>query len=106
MFACFFTLTFNFARDIISLFFEKSKFANEKRKFNMIGYLLILLFTILNLGESITVKEYAKRHGSGGMLMNAVIALFSALFFLVTDKGGFYVPGGMLPFDYCSNTSY
>ena len=64
----------------------------------MIGYLLILLFTILNLGESIAVKEYAKRHGSGGMLMNAVIALFSALFFLVTDKGGFYVPEGMLPF--------
>ena len=64
----------------------------------MIGYLLLLLFTILNLGESIAVKEYAKRHGSGGMLMNAVIALFSALFFLVTDKGGFYVPEGMLPF--------
>ena len=64
----------------------------------MIGFLLILLFSVLNLGESIAVKEYAKRHGSGGMLMNAVIALFSALFFLVTDKGGFYVPEGMLPF--------
>ncbi len=63
----------------------------------MIGFLLLLLCTVLNLGESIAVKEYAKRHGSGGMLMNAVIALFAALFFLVTDKGGFYVPEGMLP---------
>ena len=58
----------------------------------MIGYLLILLFVLCNLGESITVKEYAKRYGSGGILMNAVIALFASLFFLITDKGGFYAP--------------
>ena len=63
----------------------------------LVGYSLILLFTLCNLGESIFVKEYAKRHGSGGMVMNAVIALFAALFFLVTDQGGFYVPDGMLP---------
>lgn len=67
----------------------------------MIGYLLILLFTLCNLGESLFVKEYAKRHGSGGMLMNAVIALFSSLFFLIKDlfidKSDFYVPEGMLP---------
>ena len=63
----------------------------------IIGYLLILLFTLCNVGESVIVREYARRHGSGGMLMNAVIALFAALFFLVTDKGGFYVPAEMLP---------
>lgn len=67
----------------------------------MIGYLLILLFSLCNLGESLFVKEYAKRHGSGGMLMNAVIALFSSLFFLIKDlfidKSDFYVPEGMLP---------
>ena len=63
----------------------------------IVGYLLILVFTLCNLGESVAVREYAKRHGSGGMLMNAVIALFAALFFLITDKGGFYVPEGMLP---------
>ena len=63
----------------------------------MEGYLLILLFTLCNVGESILVKDYAKRHGSGGMLMNAVIALFASLFFLITDTGGFYVPAGMLP---------
>lgn len=63
----------------------------------MIGYLLILLFVLCNLGESITVKEYAKRYGSGGILMNAVIALFASLFFLITDKGGFYAPAQMIP---------
>lgn len=66
-----------------------------------VGYLLILAFTVTNLGESLFVKEYAKRYGSGGMLMNAVIALFSALFFLIKDlfidKSGFHVPAGMLP---------
>ena len=61
------------------------------------GYLLIVVFTLLNLGESIAVRTYAKRHGSGGMLMNAIVALFAALFFLVTDTGGFYAPIEMLP---------
>lgn len=64
----------------------------------MQGYLLILLFSMLQLGESIFVKTYAKRYSSGGMLMNAIIALFATLFFLVTDKGGFYVPVEMLPY--------
>lgn len=61
------------------------------------GYLLIVVFTLLNLGESIAVRTYAKRHGSGGMLMNAIVALFAALFFLVTDTDGFYAPIEMLP---------
>ena len=61
------------------------------------GYILIVVFTLLNLGESIAVRTYAKRHGSGGMLMNAIVALFAALFFLVTDTGGFYAPIEMIP---------
>ncbi len=63
----------------------------------MLGYLLILVFTLLNLGESVFVRTYAKRHGSGGMLMNAIVALFAALFFLVTDKDGFHAPPEMIP---------
>lgn len=68
----------------------------------LLGYLLILVFTVLQLGESMVVKAYAKRYGSGGMLMNAVIALFAALFFLVSDfikpeTRGFNVPLEMLP---------
>lgn len=67
----------------------------------IVGFLLILLFTVLNCGESMAVKAYAKRYGSGGMLMNAVIALFAALFILISDLvegGGFYVPLAMLPY--------
>ena len=63
----------------------------------MIGYVLIVVYTLLNLGESVVVRTYARRHGSGGFIMNAITALFAALFFLVTDKGGFYVPMEMLP---------
>lgn len=61
------------------------------------GYLLIIVFSLLNLGEGIVVKKYASKHGSGGMIMNAVIALFSFCFFLVTDKGGFTAPSAMIP---------
>ena len=68
----------------------------------LLGYLLILVVAVLNLGESMAVKAYAKRYGSGGMLMNAVIALFAALFFLVSDflkpeTRGLYFPAEMLP---------
>ena len=73
---------------------ERSK---GRERLLMEGYLLIILFTLFHLGETLFVKEYAKRHGNGGMLMNAVIALFSCLFFLLTDTGGFAVPEGMLP---------
>lgn len=61
------------------------------------GYLLIIVFTLLNLGESVAVRTYAKKHGSGGMLMNAIIALFATLFFVITDTGGFYAPAEMIP---------
>ena len=63
----------------------------------MIGYLLILLFTLINLGESMIVRSYGRRHGSGGLLMSAITSLFASLFFLVTDKDGFSVPSEMLP---------
>ncbi len=63
----------------------------------MLGYLLIAVFTLLNLTESVLVRNYAKKHGSGGMLMNAIIALFAALFFVITDTDGFYAPIEMIP---------
>ena len=63
----------------------------------MMGYFLIFLNTVLAQGEGMIVRGYARRHGNGGMMMNAITALFASLFFLVTDKGGFYVPPAMLP---------
>ena len=71
----------------------------------ILGYLLCVVFTLLALGESIAVKAYAKRYGSGGMLMNAVIAFFAALFILISDiveGGGFIVPLAMLPLALCN----
>ena len=61
------------------------------------GYFLIFLNTVLAQGEGMIVRGYARRHGNGGMMMNAITALFASLFFLVTDKGGFNVPPAMLP---------
>ncbi len=61
------------------------------------GYLLIIVFTLLNLSESVFVRTYAKKHGSGGMLMNAIVALFATLFFVITDSDGFHAPTEMLP---------
>ena len=63
----------------------------------MIGYLLIVVYTLLNLSESVFVRTYAKKHGSGGMLMNAIVALFATLFFVITDADGFHAPIEMLP---------
>ena len=66
----------------------------------IVGYLLLLAHTLLANAEGIVLKAYAKRYGGGGMLMNAIIALFAALFFLVTDlvrTDGLYVPPAMLP---------
>lgn len=61
------------------------------------GYLLILLFAVLTRVESIFVKNYAKKYGDGGMLINAVIAFFACSFFVITDTGGFNFPSEMLP---------
>ena len=63
----------------------------------MIGYLLIVIFTLINLGESVVVRTYARRYGDGGFMMNAITAFFAAMFFLITDKGGFNAPIEMLP---------
>jgi len=54
--------------------------------------LLILLGVVLNQCEGVAVKEYAKRNGSGGMFFSGVICFFALIFFVVTDKGGFYFP--------------
>ena len=68
--------------------------AGEKQM-NLSGILLIVLMALVHQSEGIVVKEYSRRHGSGGMFFNAVICIFSLLFFVVTDKGGFYFPQGI-----------
>ena len=70
------------------------------------GYLFILLFSLLNLGEGIAIKEYGKRHGKGGMLVNALISLFAMTFFIATDKGGFCFNEKMIPLGIINSVLY
>ena len=75
----------------------------------IIGYLLILVYAVLNIGESVVVKLYANRYKSGGMIMNALIALFAFVFFLVTDivsTDGFYFPAEMIPLGLINSALY
>ncbi len=60
------------------------------------GTLLMALDVMIAQGESIVVRNYGKRHGSGGMVFNAIICLFATLFFLFTDKNGLYFSDEML----------
>ncbi len=46
------------------------------------GYLLLVLATGTNLVEHTFQKTYSKKHGNGGILFTAFVALFSFLFFL------------------------
>ena len=75
----------------------------------IIGYLLILVFALLNIGESVVVKSYANRYKSGGMIMNSLIALFAFAFVTVTDivtTDGFYFPPEMIPLALINCTLY
>lgn len=56
------------------------------------GYLLILLNQAAHQVEGMLVRRYGKKHGSGGLFFNAIICLFAMIFFVLTDKGGFYFP--------------
>ena len=60
------------------------------------GALLMIFDSVINQGEGMVVRHYGKRHGSGGMLFNAIICLFSILFFVITDRQGLYFSGTLV----------
>ena len=62
------------------------------------GYLLMLVSVCANLSESVFIKKYNAKHTKGGMFFTGIISLFAMLFFLLTDKEGFYCPAAMLPY--------
>ena len=73
------------------------------------GYLLVLLFVALNMGESIAVKSYAKKYNSGGFIMNAIIALFACLFFVskvLLFSDGFNFMQEMIPYALVNSVFY
>ncbi len=62
------------------------------------GYLLIILKTVANIGESVLIKKYNAKHSAGGMFFTGILSLFALAFFLVSDKNGFSFPAEMLPY--------
>lgn len=54
----------------------------------IIGYLYVILCKLLNQAEGMLTRRYSKKHGDGGMFFNAVVCLFSMVFFVLTDKNG------------------
>ena len=51
--------------------------------------ILIIISTLTSLVEGIIIKRYNARNKKGGFIFTAFISLFSMLFFLITDTGGF-----------------
>lgn len=70
------------------------------------AYLLILISVSANLAQGIFIKQYNSKHNKGGFTFNALISLAAMMFFLVTDKEGFYIPSGMLSYAVISGTIY
>ncbi len=56
------------------------------------GFLLIILRTIVHQFEAMIVRRYGRKHGKGGMFFNAMICLFATIYFFITDKGGLHFP--------------
>ena len=48
----------------------------------MLPYLLILIRSGVGLFEGIFIKRYNTKHGKGGFLFTAIVALFSMAFFV------------------------
>ena len=70
------------------------------------GTFLIAISLLVHQAEGVVVKEYGKRRESGGTFFNAIICFFSMIFFVVTDKGGFYFPRALLTYGILSCLAY
>ncbi len=57
--------------------------------------ILMIINSIFGLGEGIFIKKYNSKHNVGGFIFTALVSLFSMLFFLITDKGGFNAPASL-----------
>ena len=68
--------------------------------------LLITASLVAHQLEVIIVKSYGDRKKSGGEFFNAIICFFTMLFFIVTDKGGFYFPAPLIIYGVLSCIGY
>lgn len=60
--------------------------------------LLILISGCTGLVEGILIKKYDSKHKKGGFIFTGLTSLFSMLFFVLSDRGGFYFPQGIFPY--------
>lgn len=71
-----------------------------------IGMLLTILGVMMNQGEAVTVRQYGKKHGQGGMLFSGIMCLFAMLYFFATDWDGLVFSKGVLLYGLVSSVTY
>lgn len=67
---------------------------------------LSVLSNLVHQVEGILIKKYNAKYDKGGSVFVAIVSLFSMLFFLITDKGGFDFRLSMLPYGIISGICY
>ena len=72
----------------------------------MLAILLIIASCSTSLVEGVLIKKYNGKHDKGGFIFTAMVSLFSMLFFVITDKGGFDFRPEMLPYGIISGIFY
>lgn len=70
------------------------------------GIALVLLSQVLSLFEGMTTKSCSEKHGNVGFLFNALISFFAMVFYIVTDKGGIYIPNKLWVYGIISGLCY
>lgn len=67
---------------------------------------LSVLSNLVHQVEGILIKKYNTRYDKGGSVFIAIVSLFSMIFFVITDKGGFDFRLSMLPYGIISGICY
>ena len=68
--------------------------------------LLSVVSNLVHLVEGILIKKYNEKYDKGGSIFTAIVSLFSMLFFIITDKGGFDFRLSMLPYALIAGVFY
>ena len=64
----------------------------------MLGFIFVLVTGFTSLAEATLIKKYNEKHAKGGFIFTSMVALFSMLFFVITDPGKFDFRTEMLPY--------
>lgn len=56
------------------------------------GLLFTVIGTVTSLFEGVFIKRYNEKHNKGGFVFTGLVSWVCMLFFVITDKNGFYLP--------------